>query len=109
VSSHSFSEVCHSFSSRPKLLYNVRSSLKVNRRFGGTYRIHLQGWRVSQARNQHETVCEQATVNNTAIYVRKIILNFLMLGSSYTEKTEHKDQTGHPCPRSLGRELLLHD
>jgi hypothetical protein len=28
--------------------------MKVNRSFGGTYRLHLQGRRVSQARNQHE-------------------------------------------------------
>jgi hypothetical protein len=28
--------------------------LKVNRRFGGTYRIHLQEQIISQARNQHE-------------------------------------------------------
>jgi hypothetical protein len=27
----------------------------VNRRFKRTYRLHLQGWRVGQARNQHET------------------------------------------------------
>jgi hypothetical protein len=27
------------------------SPLKVNRRFGGTYRLHLQGWRISRARN----------------------------------------------------------
>jgi hypothetical protein len=30
------------------------SSLKVNRRFGGTYRLHLQCRRISQARNQRE-------------------------------------------------------
>jgi hypothetical protein len=28
------------------------SPLKVNRRFGGTWRLHLQGRRISQARNQ---------------------------------------------------------
>jgi hypothetical protein len=28
------------------------SPLKVNRRFGGTYRLHLQGRRISRARNQ---------------------------------------------------------
>jgi hypothetical protein len=31
------------------------SPLKVNRRFGGTCRIHLQGRRINQARNQHES------------------------------------------------------
>jgi hypothetical protein len=30
------------------------SPLKVNRRFGGTHRLHLQGRRISRARNQHE-------------------------------------------------------
>jgi hypothetical protein len=30
------------------------SPLKVNRRFRGTHRLHLQGRRISQARNQHE-------------------------------------------------------
>jgi hypothetical protein len=31
------------------------SLLKVNRRFGGTYRLHLQGQRTSLARNQRES------------------------------------------------------
>jgi hypothetical protein len=31
------------------------SPLKVNRRFGGTYRLHLEVRRVSQARNQRES------------------------------------------------------
>jgi hypothetical protein len=31
------------------------SPLKVKRRFGGTYRIHLQGRRISRARNQNES------------------------------------------------------
>jgi hypothetical protein len=30
------------------------SPLKVNRRFGGTYHLHLQGRRISRARNQRE-------------------------------------------------------
>jgi hypothetical protein len=30
------------------------SPLKVNRRFGGTYRLHLQGRKISRARNQRE-------------------------------------------------------
>jgi hypothetical protein len=33
--------------------------LKVNRCFRGTYRFHLQGWRVHQARNQHEADSKQ--------------------------------------------------
>jgi hypothetical protein len=31
------------------------SPLKVNRRFGGTYRLHLQGRRISPTRNQRES------------------------------------------------------
>jgi hypothetical protein len=38
------------------------SPLKVNRRFGGTYRLHLQGPRISQARNQREAGGEQSSV-----------------------------------------------
>jgi hypothetical protein len=30
------------------------TQLKFNRRFEGTYRLHLQGGRITQARNQHE-------------------------------------------------------
>jgi hypothetical protein len=30
------------------------SPLQVNRRFGGTYRLHLQGWRIFRTRNQRE-------------------------------------------------------
>jgi hypothetical protein len=30
--------------------YNARSQLKVNRRFGGTYRFHIQGKRITQER-----------------------------------------------------------
>jgi hypothetical protein len=31
------------------------SLLRINRRFGGTCRLHLQGRKISQARNQHES------------------------------------------------------
>lgn len=40
------------------------------------------------------------------LYPRKIVL---MFGSSYTAKSEQEDWAGHPCPGSLGRELLLLD
>jgi hypothetical protein len=36
------------------LRYNAYSSLKVNRRLGRACRLHLQGRRVGQARNQRE-------------------------------------------------------
>jgi hypothetical protein len=32
-----------------------RSQPKVNRSFGGTYRLHFQGLRISRARNQRES------------------------------------------------------
>jgi hypothetical protein len=34
--------------------YNKCSALKSNRRFGGTRLLHLQGQKISKARNQHE-------------------------------------------------------
>jgi hypothetical protein len=49
-----------------------RSPVSVNRRFGGTFRLHLEGWRVSQARNQHETgrrnISEDETPQNPCLY-----------------------------------------
>jgi hypothetical protein len=36
------------------------NSVKVNQHFGGTCYFHLQGRRISQARNQHEAVSTQS-------------------------------------------------
>jgi hypothetical protein len=36
------------------------SPVKVNWRFGWTYHLHLQGWKVSQARSQHEGGSKQS-------------------------------------------------
>jgi hypothetical protein len=36
------------------LRYNIAWFVKVSQHFLGTCHLHLQGWRVSQARNQHE-------------------------------------------------------
>jgi hypothetical protein len=36
------------------------SPLKANRRFGGTCRLHIQGRRIGQARNQRETGSKQS-------------------------------------------------
>jgi hypothetical protein len=38
------------------IFWNItsRSPLRVNWYFGGTYRLHLQGWKGSQAKNKHE-------------------------------------------------------
>jgi hypothetical protein len=35
----------------------ISCSSETDRRFGGTYRLLLQGWRVSQARNQQSRAC----------------------------------------------------
>jgi hypothetical protein len=42
-----------------KILYSgtLCAPLRVDRRFCGTCRFHLQGRRISQARSQHEAVC----------------------------------------------------
>jgi hypothetical protein len=54
------------------------SSVKVNQRFGGTYRLHLQGQKVSQARNKHEAGSKQSslTLNMEAIYSPKMSVYF---------------------------------
>jgi hypothetical protein len=46
------------------------SPLKVNRRFGGTCRLHLQGRRISRARNQREIrwQAEQSACRNFRLY-----------------------------------------
>jgi hypothetical protein len=43
------------------------SPLKVNRRFGGTYRLHLQDWRISRARNQRESRRQAELWRTTAV------------------------------------------
>jgi hypothetical protein len=40
------------------------SPLKVDRRFGVSYRIHLQVRRISQARNQHEARSKQSSASS---------------------------------------------
>jgi hypothetical protein len=35
--------------------------ITINLRFGGTYRVNLRGWRVGQARNQHEACSKQSS------------------------------------------------
>jgi hypothetical protein len=39
---------------KTSIFWNI-TPLKVNRRFGGIYRFHVQGRSVSQIRNRHET------------------------------------------------------
>jgi hypothetical protein len=42
--------------------------LKVNGRFGGTCRLHLQGRRISKARNQRETGCTTLKLESTCSF-----------------------------------------
>jgi hypothetical protein len=52
--------------------------LKVNRRLGGTYRFHLQGLRISRARNQRESrwqaPCRKPLTTAFTLYLARIIL-----------------------------------
>jgi hypothetical protein len=49
------------------------SLLKVNRQFGGTCYLHLQGWRVSEARNKHETGSSTFNPDNEGdVFLRKV-------------------------------------
>jgi hypothetical protein len=59
--------------------------LKVKRRFGGTYRLHLQGRRISQTRNQFETVTKIFKVHfqrTTLHYIMTFWRSLLFLYSS---------------------------
>jgi hypothetical protein len=47
-----------------------RSPLKVNRRFGGTHRLHLQSRRIGRARNQLESVACHLLVSLSRMTVR---------------------------------------
>jgi hypothetical protein len=47
---------------KSSLFWDIRpcSQLKANQRLSGICRLHLQGWRISQARNQHEGSSNQS-------------------------------------------------
>jgi hypothetical protein len=47
------------------------SLLKANLRCLGTYRFHLQGRRISQARNQREAGGKQSSTDYAALYPRR--------------------------------------
>jgi hypothetical protein len=42
---------------KQRLLETSCNPVEVDRRFGGTYRLYLQGGRVSQARNEQKKSC----------------------------------------------------
>jgi hypothetical protein len=48
----------------------LRSPLKVSLLFGGTCDLHIQNFRVSQARNKHEVGS-----NDAALYFKNMIIN----------------------------------
>jgi hypothetical protein len=55
------------------------SSLKVNRRFRGTYCLHLQGWLVSQTRKEHETGSSNRPSDQQTHWPTTIFENYKML------------------------------
>jgi hypothetical protein len=68
------------------------SPLKGNRRFGGTYRLHLQGRIISQARNQ----CEADSKQGSALLL--LVRPFLALSSTTCNKNHN---TTFPEPLGL--------
>jgi hypothetical protein len=66
------------------------SPLKVNRRFGGTYRLYLQGRRVSRARNQCEISWQAEKFRRWRRYIPpKRRLTFNGLHGVISQKTVH--------------------
>jgi hypothetical protein len=68
------------------------SSLQANRCFGGTHRLHIQGRRISQARNQHESKCQSelvsclvyfSTLNIDATYSCETSVDFVRTARRY--------------------------
>jgi hypothetical protein len=62
------------------------SPLKINRCFGGLCRLHLQGWKTNQARNQCEADNKQSRWRWQAL--PKLLLNFDGLHGITSHKTE---------------------
>jgi hypothetical protein len=56
-------EVLKAIATKSYMFWNITpcSPVKVNRRFGGIYRLHPQGRGLSQARNQHEAGNSQSS------------------------------------------------
>jgi hypothetical protein len=58
------------------------TAVKVNRKFGRTYRFHLQCWRLSQSRNRHEAGNKQRNVRRlspdcTASHPRRLLCSWV--------------------------------
>jgi hypothetical protein len=74
------------------------SPLKVNRRFRGMYRLHLQGQGISQARNQHKSRWQAAyssTLKMEAIYSSEMSVDFQQNTRRYIP--EHNTLHNHHC------------
>jgi hypothetical protein len=68
------------------------SLLKVNWRFIGTWRIHLQGWKISQAKNKHEAGSKESIVSCQVLFFKPQLWNFGLtlkgLHGAVNQKTE---------------------
>jgi hypothetical protein len=75
------------------------SSLEVNRRFGGTYCLHLQGRRISRARNQRESrwQAEQSVSRNFGLYRKQEGSGRVELSSGW-----HARRTKWNCQTPIG-------
>jgi hypothetical protein len=81
-----------------------RSPLKVNRRFGGTCRLHRHGRRISQARNQRESrwqakmgvICSSETSVDFQRTTRRYIAKDRTLHPSSTFSLNMRDQVLYP-------------
>jgi hypothetical protein len=65
------------------------SPLKVNRRFWGTYRLHLQGRRIIRARNQHETDVQAEAIcsSETSVDFQRTIWHYIPEDSTLHNRT----------------------
>jgi hypothetical protein len=77
------SSVMETFSNRSYIVWDTTpcSPLKVIRRFGTTYLLHLLGWRVNEVRNQHEAGSEQSSCSNKGFF--RITAYFPIFPSSH--------------------------
>jgi hypothetical protein len=74
--------------------------LKVNRNYGGTCRLHPQGRRISQARNQHEVGSMQALLTAYFMLVSCLAYSAPKMKATYSSETSVSFQrtTGRYIP-----------
>jgi hypothetical protein len=86
--------------------------MKITGSFGGSWHRHLQGWRVKQARNQHEaevaSSAYSSTLKNKLRVPRKHQMIFNRLYDPVSQKTElfHRI-TGEQQIRKLLEEVFV--